>query len=118
MDKQLIFGPFHRDLFLDVFVYVLDVEGPVFVGQGDSFALGPGPGGTADAVNIVFRVLGQVIVDYMGDPIDVQTPGATSVAIMMGSLPFLKSSRIRIRFRCSTSPEMTRAGNSLALRRS
>ena len=49
---------------------------PILGGQeAKGFALRPRPGGAAHAVDIVFRVAGQIVIDHMGDMVDVQTPG-------------------------------------------
>ena len=54
---------------------LFDVEQQPFFGrchQGDGIAGSAGPAGTADAVHIVFRTVGQVIVDDAGQLNDVE----------------------------------------------
>src|SRR5512139_2136720 len=50
---------------------VTQVDPLVGRAKGDRFALGPGAGGPADAVDILFRNVGQVEIDDMADARDV-----------------------------------------------
>ena len=51
----------------------LQIQGAILIGQGDGLAFRSGPGGAADTVDVVLAILGQVVIDDMGDAVDVQT---------------------------------------------
>ena len=74
VDEHLVSGPFYRDLLPDVFLDRFEVEGAFLICQGDRLPFSPGPGGPADPVDIVLAVLGEVVVDDVGNPLDVQSP--------------------------------------------
>ena len=65
------------DLLIDLGLQqALDVvEEPVLIyaDQRDGVSLLPCPGGTSDAVNVIFGNVWQFIVDYMGQSIDIET---------------------------------------------
>ncbi|MNC31211.1 hypothetical protein D3C75_795250 [compost metagenome] len=44
-------------------------------GEGNRQAFAAGPAGTADPVDIAVRIQRQIIVEDMGNPFNVQTPG-------------------------------------------
>ena len=47
-------------------------EGILFAGETDRGADAAGAAGAADAVDVVVGFLGQCVIDYMGDVLDVQ----------------------------------------------
>src|SRR5690554_3732313 len=54
-----------RDLMLDIGFHRRQVEHVFFTGEADGMTAGAGPAGTADAMHIVFRVVGQVVVEHV-----------------------------------------------------
>ena len=59
----------------DEFLDFHDRIGVFFADVADGLTAGAGPGGPADAVDVVLRVLGQVVVDHMADRGNVQAAG-------------------------------------------
>ncbi len=53
----------------------LELTELVLAHQGDGLTAAPGAAGTADAVDVILRHLGQLEVDHVGQLIDVQAPG-------------------------------------------
>jgi hypothetical protein len=60
---------------VDVLLDGRQVEGIVFTGQADGVTASAGAAGTTDAVDIVFGIVGQVVVEDVGHVGDVQTTG-------------------------------------------
>lgn len=61
------------DLFGNEALYLAEVVEFLHGAKGDGAALGPGSGGAADAVNVGFGFVGDVIIDHKGDVLDVDT---------------------------------------------
>ena len=57
----------------DVVLDLRQREGVGLAHKGNGVALGTGARGAADAVYVVFAVVGQVVVEYVGHAADVQT---------------------------------------------
>lgn len=74
MNEQVILGPFNRYLVFYVFLNGFNVKCSVLIGHGDGHAFGPGPGGASYAMDVVFSILGQVVVDDVGYPFNMQSP--------------------------------------------
>ncbi len=53
----------------------LEILSLVAGAEGDRLAGGAGPCGPSDAVDVAFRLVGQVVVDHVGDPVHVDAPG-------------------------------------------
>ena len=70
-----------------VFLKCGQVEGIVLRDEADRSAGGAGATGTAYTVHVVFRVIRQLIVDHMGNAVDMNARPATSVAIKYFSSP-------------------------------
>ena len=61
------------DALAEVFLERWQIEGIVFRDEGDTDPFCAGPAGTTYAMHVVFRVFGQVIVEDVGDAIDMDT---------------------------------------------
>ena len=70
----LIVGDLGRDLVRQELLDGGESVNVLVAGQGISFASFPRPRGAADAVNVVLRVLRDIVVDDVGDIIDVKAP--------------------------------------------
>ena len=66
LGEQIVLCPYHRDLLTEELLDSLEIERARLVYQADGLAGRSGPGGTADAVQVVLRILRQVPVDRRG----------------------------------------------------
>ena len=80
------------------------VEGIVFGDKADGSSLRTCAPGPADAVDIVFGIVGKLEVDDMGDAIDVNASPSGVVAMRYFSSPLLNLFRVDKRFFCGMSP--------------
>src|SRR3990172_1253375 len=74
VDEHFVAGPFYRDLLPDVLLDRIEIERAFLVCQGDRLSFSPGTRGAADPVDIVLAVLGEVVVDDVGNRVNVQSP--------------------------------------------
>ena len=65
----------HRDGAADELLNGLELVLLVDVAEGDGGAAPPGPAGAADAVDVGLRYVGQVVVEHVGELLNVQAPG-------------------------------------------
>ncbi len=69
----------HRNL-LDLMLYegldIFQIEHEFFTGKTDGMAGLSGPGGAADTVDVRGRIVGEVIIYYMGYILYMQSPGS------------------------------------------
>ena len=73
LNEQFVSRPDDRDFVFQIIFYPIQMHGVVFATQSDGFAFGSGTCGSANPVDIIFRVLRQVVVEDMGDVIDMDT---------------------------------------------
>ncbi len=71
-DDKTVFDRQDRYLLLYVVLYVFEGMDVFFTCEGDRLALGACPRGPPDPVDIVFPVLGKVVVDDMRNALDME----------------------------------------------
>jgi hypothetical protein len=73
MHEHVILGPFRGDLLPGERFDRLQVEGTVLVGERYGFPRGAGAGGAADPVDVILWILRKIVVDDVGNLLDVET---------------------------------------------
>jgi len=69
---QLVIGEHGRNFIADVFLDGVEGVDKILACQREGLALGPDSGCAADAMDVIFRVLGKIEVNDMGDAVDVK----------------------------------------------
>src|SRR5262249_35334038 len=88
--EQFLRRPLDRDLAADQLLDRVEREDVVVAGQRDRRAFRPGASRAADPVDVVLGVLGQVVVDDVRDPLDVEAAGGDVGRDEDGEPPFLE----------------------------
>ncbi len=73
--EPVVTGPYHRNWCAEKRLDGFQVKHIGFAGQGQGCSGFSGTRGAADPVDVVFRVLGEIIVDHMADVLHVNSPG-------------------------------------------
>ena len=88
--KELLGRPFDPDRPADQLLNGIQGEDVIVAGEGDRGPFRPCPAGPADAVDVILRILGQVVVDHVGDALDVQPAGGHVGRDEHGETPLLE----------------------------
>ncbi len=70
--EKVFVGPFDGYLEFEFFFYLFKVDRKILTGQRDGFSLCSRAGGASDAVDIILRILRQVVIDDMSDVFDME----------------------------------------------
>ncbi len=87
--EVLVPDPLGRNLHIDKGLYCVEAVDESLAGKGHRLAGAPGSSGPANAMDIVFRVFGKVVVYHHVEVVDVETPGGDVGSHQILQLSFL-----------------------------